>query len=199
MKPTKLLPDTYQLYGKVDFAENKKLLIILNVLSIIIFIIAGLSMWYIGIYLRPDIFPTEIKSIIWSIPALLLVLIALPLMIITHELLHGVVFWMFTKERPVYGVKSWCAFAGAPDWYLNRNQHLIAALAPLVVISLVGILLLPITPNILIPALFVFVVTNASGAIGDMYVSALLLQLHNTVLVKDTGVEMSIFEQHNVS
>jgi hypothetical protein len=44
-------------------------------------------------------------------------------------------------RKPKFAFKVWYAYATAPGWYLPRNQYAVVAIAPLVVLSLLGIIL----------------------------------------------------------
>ena len=68
-------------------------------------------------------------------------------MIVLHEGLHGLFFWLFTREKPKFAFKGFYAYAAMPDWYLPKKEYLITALAPLVGITLLGVLGLALLPG----------------------------------------------------
>jgi hypothetical protein len=109
-------------------------------------------------------------------------------MMIFHELIHGVFFYLFTKSKPVFGFKSFMAYAGAPDWYIRKDRYIIIALAPFVVITVVGYLLLFVVPYNFLPLIFLIVVINAAGCIGDIYYSMMLLNKPKETYITDSGV-----------
>jgi len=47
-------------------------------------------------------------------------------------------FWVFTRSRPVFGLRGWYAFAAAPGWFLTRGQYLVTILAPFLILSVLG-------------------------------------------------------------
>jgi hypothetical protein len=112
---------------------------------------------------------------------------------VLHEAIHGLFFWVFTRSRPVFGVKLLFAYAGAPDWYIPRNQYSIVGIAPLVMISLVGFLLIPLIPLSTAQILLFGMVMNAAGAVGDIYVCGRVLRLPPDVLVRDTGFVFDVY------
>ena len=59
--------------------------------------------------------------------------------------------------------------------YLPRNQYLVVGIAPLVLLTLVGLLLVVIGPVVVVPILILFVAFNAAGAAGDLLMVARLL------------------------
>lgn len=102
-------------------------------------------------------------------------------------------FWLFTGERPKLGWKWLYAYASAPDWYLPRNQHLVVAAAPLLLITAAGLTLLTFVPEPALPAILIATVANAAGSIGDVVVLILLLFQPREALVQDTGDAIHIY------
>ena len=111
-----------------------------------------------------------------------------------HEAAHGAFFWVFTRERPAFGLEPpFAAYAAAPDWYLPRRQHLVVGLAPFTLITLVGLALLPVVPAFVVPVLLLIMVTNAAGSIGDSVMVVWLLTQPRDILVQDTGAAINIY------
>jgi hypothetical protein len=117
------------------------------------------------------------------------------LVLVLHEIVHGFFFWIFTKTRPLFAFKGAYAYAAAPDWYFPRSKYLVIGLAPLVVISLAGILMMPVFPLQWMWLLLVALVMNASGAVGDLAVCAWLLLKRNTLLIRDFGDVIHIYSK----
>jgi hypothetical protein len=109
-------------------------------------------------------------------------LITLPL----HELVHAV-FVVLYGGRPRFGagVKGGMPYLYVtdPGRRFGRNQFLEIALAPLVLIDLGALILLLLQPGWTWAA--VALVVNTSGAIGDLWVSGLLLRFPPWALVED--------------
>jgi hypothetical protein len=115
-------------------------------------------------------------------------------MIVLHEAVHGAFFWLFTRERPRFGLHlPFAAYAAAPDWLLLRFQHLVVGLAPFAVITLLGLALLPVAPPLVVSALLLVIVTNAAGSTGDFLMAAWLLMQPADVLVQDTGAAITTY------
>ena len=118
----------------------------------------------------------------------LVVLIATTFAILVlHELVHGLFFWLFTRSRPRFGFKGAYAYAAAPGWYIPRPQFLTVGLAPLALISLAGLLILPVTAPPVSLVVIVALILNAAGAIGDLYMVVRLLFVPHGVLIEDHG------------
>ena len=114
-------------------------------------------------------------------------------MVILHEGLHGLVFWLSTHEMPKFNFKWYYASASPGDWYLPRTPFLVATLLPLVAITLFGLIALPFTSGLLRYLVVLLVVFNASGAAGDVLVALRLLRLPADTLSLDRGDEVQYY------
>ena len=114
--------------------------------------------------------------------------------VILHELIHGV-FISIYGGKPRYG--AGIAYI-LPYFYTTtktiflRNQFIGIAIAPLVVISLVGIGLMAASPSIAHWTLLPLVI-NASGAVGDLWVTRNVLRYPKHVLLEDRKTGMIIY------
>lgn len=109
-----------------------------------------------------------------------------------HELCHGAAIRAF-GGAPRYGVGV--VYAVVPyafattDTRFTRNQFLVAALAPLVLLTLVGVPAMVLFER---PWLAVPLALNADGAVGDVWMALTLLSYPAEVSVVDseTGLEL---------
>ena len=111
-----------------------------------------------------------------------------------HELVHGFFFWVFTRSRPVFALRLFYAYAGAPDWYIPTRQFAFVAVAPLVIIGAVGLLLMLLVPESWVLFIVFVVASNTGGSIGDLLVLTRLFKLSPTSLANDTGDVMTFYE-----
>ena len=114
-------------------------------------------------------------------------------MLLLHEALHGAAFLLW-GGRPYFGVKfPYALYCGARNQLFRRNQYLVVGLAPLVVITLAGIVVTLVAPRV---AVFTLAVTvgNVSGAAGDVWSVARILRLPPTTLVEDTESGYRVWE-----
>ncbi len=127
----------------------------------------------------------------------LLVLLVFPL----HELVHGLVI-QWTGHYPRYGSKSVrigpirvpvVLFATADDAYFRRNDFIAIALAPAVVITLAGMLLVLLLPDAFAAYITLAVVFNGSGAVGDLWMTAVVLRYPPESLVRDEEDSITVF------
>lgn len=115
------------------------------------------------------------------------------LMLPLHELLHGAAFLLW-GGKPYFGAKlPYALYCGAKNQLFRRNQYLVVGLAPLVVITLAGIIVTLVAPVVAAYALAV-TVGNVSGAAGDAWSVARMLRLPATTLVEDTEDGYRVWE-----
>ena len=195
MQATKILPSDYHHLKTLDLSGSRTV-IGLNLAAIPLIFLFG---WFFGrliILLRSiNPFPNGLLGVItifslWELIALLLSII---LMLIFHELIHGLFFWLFTHERPRFALKSGYAFAAAPEWYLPKFQYTIVGLSPLVLISIVCLIFATFLPPQIVPYLLLIATFNAAGALGDMIIVVWVSSQSNKILVRDQGDKFSTF------
>ncbi len=110
-----------------------------------------------------------------------------------HEIIHGLVF-AFWGGKPHFGAKlPFALYCGAKQQLFRRNHYLIIGLAPLVVITLAGILFTLLAPSL---AVYTLLATagNISGAAGDVLVAQRVLRLPRHVLIEDTETGYTAWE-----
>jgi hypothetical protein len=74
-----------------------------------------------------------------------------------------------------------------------RGPYLAIGLAPLVLLSLAGMLALAVAPLNWLAVIYFAVVMNAAGAVGDLWVAVLLLRSPRGCLALDSGEEIQLF------
>lgn len=190
--PTQTLPPGYTPYFTLDLSKNIRLVVLLNLVAILLF--AGFG--WLFLRLAAAILPPERLSGSMAISGftLLACLLAYALMLVLHELVHGAFFWLFTRQRPHFGFKGAYAYAAAPDWYFPKRQYMWVGISPLVVLSLLGLLLLPVLPSGGMLPWLVALAGNASGAVGDALIVGWLLFQPDTVLVQDHGDAVTVYK-----
>lgn len=185
MNNTFTLPNGYKKAFKIDLKENKKLYIGLNVASVIVMLAMLLPVLFIY---SENIFTGNLLL------PLFIILFSLAY-IVLHELIHGIFIRIFSGKWGNFGFKGTYAYAGS-ECYFNKKSYLIIALAPIVIWGIVLAVLNIFMPMSYLWFVFYFVQTmNISGSVGDIYVTAKLLKESPDILIKDTGVDMTIFNR----
>lgn len=95
----------------------------------------------------------------------LIALVAVPLL---HEAVHGLAA-MLVGVRPSYGVGPGFAYTTVKE-PLDKRAYLVIAIAPLLVLSAIGLPLATVWDTGAGAILF-FLIVNASGAVGDLWMS----------------------------
>ncbi len=190
------LPENYHSAWLFDITRTREI-IWLNVLGVLLFV---LSLWGFNALaraVRPGtvgvgvFFKTEsVAEALWNLVAFL---VATVLMLVIHEAAHGLFFWLFSRSRPKFAFKGYYASASAPGWYFPRWQYILIGLAPLVLITLFGVIGLIWLPQALLLPTLLILIFNTSGAVGDLWVVGNLLRFPASAYILDSGDASEFF------
>ena len=185
----KTLPKGYRYAGAMDFTRNKKqvmavlkIAIVLTVIPVIIGIVVS--------FLNPEgvmAFVRDWRMWLWMV---LMLVAYIPL----HELTHGIAMYALSGVRPTYGLKLPYAYAGSTVWF-DRKSHVITALAPVVFWGILLQILIFVLPGQWFWPLWLTQVSNLSGSAGDIYCAWVLMRMEGDLLIQDTGVRMRIMKK----
>jgi hypothetical protein len=183
------LPENY--HEVYFWGINTRNMILLNVLSLIPLAISAALMfaWTALIIRLRGPWPDEGILVSWAGVAILLIVIPV------HELIHGLAI-LWAGHKPRYGAKlsKLVFYATADNAYFWRNQYLVVALAPLVVITLAGMIgMLAVNSLTMAFYLALAVIVNAASAIGDLYMTVIALRYPKDILVRDEAEGMRVF------
>lgn len=206
MQVTTALPTNYHRQATLDLSKNRKAVVGAIVSGIILLLTVGWLLVQFTNLVRPtalealrfhDILttmPDGNTSIVLPFRLIADAIVALVLVTLVHELVHGVFFWRFAGQRPTFGIKGLFPYAAAPSGvYFPRNQFLVVGIAPLVLLTLVGLLLMVIAPVVIVPILLLFVAFNVAGAAGDLVMVAWLLSYSPDTLMQDNGSGVIVY------
>jgi hypothetical protein len=114
-------------------------------------------------------------------------ILAVPAVFVLHEALHGVGFLAF-GGRPKFGAGikggSPYLFAMCPGKRFSRGRFLVIGVLPLVAIDAAALALAGYAP-LVVPAMLAFAF-NTAGAVGDLWMIALILQTSGGATFEDT-------------
>jgi hypothetical protein len=177
------------LSGTVRLRGNRKLWATLTALSLPWGLVSIVGIGWLASLVRPQGWTFDGRAVPIAVLIATIVGGGLGTAVITvvlHEAVHGILLWMVTGARPVFGFKVWYAYADAPGWYLRRWPMVAVLVAPLVVLPAAGLALIAFTP----PGVSIFVllglVINAIAAIADVYMVGLALRIRGPVYFGDT-------------
>lgn len=195
MYAVKYLPEQYHLQKTLDLS-NSRAAIWMNLAAIPLLFLFGWLFTRLVTFIRPynpsgSGFLNFFSAFsVWELGAFLLSIIFL---LILHELVHGLFFWLFTRARPKFALKSGYAFAANPEWYMPSFQYVMVGLSPFVIISTVSIFLTRYVAFSWVSYLLVIATFNAAGSLGDLIVVGWVIFQPKTILVKDEGDFFSIY------
>jgi hypothetical protein len=188
VRASRTLPAGFALGGTVTLAGNRRLLMRLALLSIPWTAASFLGCILLTTLVRPEGWQFSLQDV--SLSQFMVVLVGgwvgvLIVTIVLHEAAHGLVLWLLTRSRPVFGFRGWYFYADAPGWYLSRGQMLTVLAAPLILLTVMGLPLIAFAPAGL--SLFVTfgLVVNAGAAIGDLYMIVLVVRIRGPVIFGD--------------
>jgi hypothetical protein len=197
MRATQTLPEGYRSAGTIDI-HKKRTLLLISLLGLILMCAFGFLFTDLLAFLRPTDFanhlrdmPFGLKSILLQTLAMLAILVP---MLLLHEALHGLAFWIFSRSRPRFAFKTFYAYASLPGWYLPRSQYLVSALLPFTFITVLGVLLLWLLPPTWFIPMLLVMVANAAGSVGDLVVAVWLLTRQRGTLAMDAGDAVTLYE-----
>lgn len=186
------IPEEYKVDKVID-AKNPKTGVIMNLVALIIMaIICAIG---IIIYIQVnDGFKFEVDEN--NFIALILYFIGMFAVIIIHELIHGLFYKIFTKQKLTFGFTWSAAYCGVPHIYVRKTAMIITCIAPCVIIS--STLLIPlILINNTIYFLFILLLfaLHFGGCCGDLYCILLFVFKYRKkdILVNDTGAKQTIY------
>ena len=195
-RSVKDLPEAYEMTASFDIAKRKVLAVALNALAAVsIFGFAALFLTITWL-LRPSLegFSLQIslaRGGFWL--AVLRVTILSFVMVVLHEGAHGIVFRIINGEWGTFAFKGLYAYAAAPGWYMPRNQHILAALAPVLGLSLVGVIMILVVPQGWLPTVLLLLILHAAGSVGDLAIVVWLLTKPRSVYVADYGDGVAVY------
>ena len=192
MKTTQTLPENYGELLTVDLQKNKKLAFWVNFSAILIAIVMLIIMWIFV----PIKHLFDLSDGFWPYALRFAVLIfALLAYIVLHEAVHGIAMKICGASKTRFGFTGLYAYAGSEVDFFGKGAYLMIALAPVVFFGILFALLqafLPLSPAWLW-VIYFLQIGNVSGAVGDLYVTVRFLSLPKNILVRDTGVSMTVF------
>lgn len=183
--PAELVAIGYTVWAQIDLLTDRRRLWTVQLAGAVLLLIASWLFSASAARVRPDFASADLGlagvittepagtlrlqlPLIWPISAVL----AVPIVVLLHEGVHGLCIWVFTGHAPRFGATWFGAYTAVADGTtLQRNRYLIVIVAPLVVLTVFSGLLLFVVPIWLVPGLICCAAFNAAGAVGDLFLA----------------------------
>ena len=189
MKALNNLPTKYREIFSVNLQNDKKIAVVLNVVSLLIGAVMAVSMhFYIPI---TTLFDFSQGFLVYFIRFAVL-LLSMIVYLILHEAVHGVAMKICGTKKVKYGFTGLYAFAGSDDFY-DKKSYIFIALAPVVLWGIVLLVMNLFVPQNWFWVVYFIQIFNISGAAGDFYVTAKFSKMPDDILISDSGVGMKVY------
>jgi len=184
-----VLPENYQEVFYWRLTSNFSRVVILNIISVLSFVVFG---WLFLEFAR--IFAKLSLSVSFDLFGMAILFLSIVFTLILHEGIHAIFMKMF-GSKPIFGfIFPIAIYTTSPGFAYKRNSYLIITLAPLLVINLLYIgltLLFSGSPFIFI--LLICATVNASGAVGDLWISKIVLGYPKSAFIMDEKDGVRVF------
>ncbi|MCB2214092.1 DUF3267 domain-containing protein [bacterium] len=195
------LPENYHQTSEFDLNTNRGLGMMANLLGLgLLFGVGWLFLESLS-FLRPAYVSGENILIITGMREFwrgaLMLVVSVVLAVLLREGLHGLVLWAITGELPRLSLHRYYAYAEASEWYMPRSGYIWIAFAPVVVITLLGVIAVTMVPLNLVVGVMLLVSLNVAMSVGDIITAIWLLGKPQDVLVAETrdGVKVYHYEE----
>ncbi len=183
------LPQNYVEAKTIDAKSDKKVMTIFSILSLLVVVIAIVIAVLCLNAKQPNWVEQSIQdtSNLWHS---LLFFVAMFVYVVLHELTHGIVYKLTTKQKLTFGLTLTVAYCGVPNIYVYRKTALKVLLAPFVVFLPIFIVVLCLVTNPIDVIWSAFLLgMHVGGCVGDLYCTYLYLFKFrdNQTLMRDTG------------
>ena len=186
------LPENYQEVLSWKVTGKPMRLIALNIVGAILFVIFGMIFSSLAIGLGK--LPSD-GNLRFGLGEMGLAIVGIVLTLILHELTHGLVMQMF-GAKPKYGIiwKGLMLYATSPGYAYHRNNYVVIALAPFVFISVLVVLgMCVLQGTAWVELLAICRGVNASGAVGDKWITFSVLRYAATAYIMDDRDVIRVF------
>ena len=193
----KELPKNYQPIDQFDLNENQGLAMILNLTGIGVLFGAGWLLLESLAVLRPEYLLDENILVIsgmrefWR--GVLLLVVALGLMVLLNALGRAIIFWLMTKTSPRFDFHGIYNVTATSEWYFSRRAYNLIRLLPIIMITIAGLIAIPLVPLNLIPGVLLLISLNLAGGLSDIVTIYWLSRRPENVLVLETNEVVQVF------
>lgn len=193
------LPDGYQKTDQFDLNENRGMVMILNLVGLgVLFGVGWLLVQSLAV-LRPEYLSSENILVITGMRefwrGVLLLVASLGLMIILNESIRGLIVLTITRRLPRLKFRGLFNFKSSSKWYLPRSAYLMIRLLPLLIITILGTVAIPLVPLNLVPGVLLLISMNIASATTDFVTAFWLVRKPKEIFIRDDGDLIEIFQK----
>lgn len=191
MKAYADLPEEYREVFQINLQKDPKTASKVNIGAGIVMIV----MILLGNFFIPISELYEAGSFWDTMIRLGVLLLAYLVYIVLHELTHAAVMKACGGRKVIFGFTGLYAFAGSRVDYFDQTAYRCIALAPLIVWGIVFGILTFSLPRSWFWVVWFLQAGNIGGSAGDLYVTARLWKMPPSILIRDTGVDVTVYDR----
>ena len=190
------LPGGYRERLTIDLQKDRKTAHTVSIAAAVVM----LALLWIGHRLVPiGLFLPAGEAPGMSFLRLLVMLLGMAAYLVLHELTHAAAMKLCGAGKLRFGFTGAYAYAGSEGDYFGKRAYAFIALAPLVLWTLLLTLPLLAVPRAWFWAVYFIQVANISGSAGDVYVTLRMAGLPETILIRDTGLNMTVYDHVRIN
>jgi putative zincin peptidase len=184
---TKQLPTNYVAHSALNFGSKGWARTLLNLASFLVWLVCSVLLLWIVVRFRPD--AGEDTPVFGQAEGLVSGIVVLILLFgvaaVLHQTIHGVSYWMVTRERPRLGMSGRYLTVSVPGWCFTKLAYTLMLLAPLVVWLSVTVTAIAFVPAPTVYWVAVALALNIALCAGDLLAIVWTLRQPRGALFKD--------------
>ena len=186
------LPEGYETVREIDAVGNKRFAVGLNVAALLISALSGIILYFLRF--RSFTFTVDEDDLGAYLLFMLGLILSMFAYLVLHELVHGIVYKLMTREKLTFGISFSCAYCGVTDVFVTKKAALSALVAPFAVFTVAFALPIAFVGDYAALFLSFLLVLHLGGCSGDLYdLFLLLFVIKGDVLMKDTGPKQTFY------
>jgi len=183
------LPANYTAHSALDFGRKGWLRTLTNLASLVVWLVcSGLLVW---IVVRFRLDAGENAPVFGQAEGLIafaaLTILVVGMASFVHQAIHGVGYWLFTRERPHFAMSGRYLSVSACHWYLTKLGYATMLLMPLIVWLPVTITAIAFVPAPTVYWLAVALALNIAVCVGDLMMTVWVLRQPRGALFNDNA------------
>ena len=180
---TKILPSHYKEHQIHDLKEDTKIALAIQILSCVV---VGFMV------LIAFLLDKKKKNELILITKIILTVVLVFVYMVIHELTHGALIRIISKEKPSYSIRLPYLITGSNHYY-NKQSFLMILLTPVILWGFIVLVILMVLPDNFFMSLYVVFGLNFAGSSGDFVQAIMIKRLPHDTLIQDKGDKTTYF------